>query len=164
MTVPADSRDARMPSQPERGGVFARGVAFWLDSLLLTVAIVALNWLFPLTILHNQLIFMGIVGVYRVIGEYFFGRTIAKALISMRVLYRDPDGLERRGADRLVFVIARNSWLLIGFLVWFWTPDQQLGWLIFVLFVSLAFTQLRATVMDLLAGARVIDTKDEWPR
>lgn len=161
MSTPEPSRPEPLGAEPdphpERGGLIARGVSFWFDSLLLSLILIAVMWAFPVPDLTNQLGFMTALGIYRVIGEHFFGCTLAKKMSNLRVSYRDGLGRERAGADRLAFVIARNSWLLVAGLVWFWAPDADLGWLIFVQFISLLFTNFHATIMDLVARARVLN-------
>lgn len=142
---------------PGRGSVVARGFSFWLDSMILSVLTVLVLWALPGYWQQNDLLFIFIVGVYRVICEFTWGRTIGKTLLSLRVLYRDRTGRERRGADRLVFVLLRHSWLLAAGPMWLWGSAADPGGLMFVLFLSMAFTSFRATVLDWLANARVID-------
>lgn len=143
---------------PKQGSVVSRGFGFWFDSMLLTLATLALTWLLPGSGRLPDLVFMFIVGAYRVVCEFTWGRTIGKTLLNLQVLYRTGEGVERRGADRLMFVLLRNSWLLVAGPVWLWTPDADLGGLMVVLFISMFFTRFRATVLDVLARARVIDT------
>lgn len=143
---------------PKQGSVVSRGFGFWFDSMLLTLATLAITWLLPGSGPLPDLMFIFIVGVYRVVCEFTWGRTIGKTLLNLRVLYRTGDGVERRGADRLVFVLLRNSWLLAAGPVWLWSSDVDLGGLMVVLFISMFFTSFRATVLDVLARARVIDT------
>lgn len=151
---------------PRRAGIYARGFAFWLDSILLSLSLVLLHlalrqlgldlpWFSGI----NQEFPLLLLGAYRIITEYFFGRSFGKAVTSVRVRYLDHDGGERRGVNRLFFVILRNSWLLVAGVFAFWAPDTDPGGLIILMLLNLLFRPDRRTLMDLLARAWVMDTK-----
>lgn len=157
MTGTRAAGESTADNWPERGSVIARGFSFWFDSMILSVLTALLMWALPGNWQHNDLGFIFSVGVYRVFCEFSWGRTIGKTLLSLRVLYRDRAGRERRGPDRLLFVLLRHSWLLAAGPMWLWNSDADLSGFMFVLFISMAFTSFRATVLDWLASARVID-------
>ncbi|MGP6174344.1 RDD family protein [Corynebacterium sp. A21] len=138
----------------------ARGFAFWVDKILLGLILLPLTGTFPMNEhLHNELLTTAAFGVYRVLCEFCWGRSPGKALMSLRVYYSDAHGQERSGWNRLLFVLLRNSWLLAAGIVWFWSSEAEVGGIAFLLFLSMFFTRDRATLMDILAKARVCDTK-----
>lgn len=153
-----DTDGAMAGNGSKPGNFVSRGFAFWFDSMLLTLATWAIIWLSPGSWLLPDLVFMFIVGIYRVVCEFTWGRTIGKTLMNLQVRYRASGDVERQGADRLAFVLLRNSWLLAAGPVWLWAQDVDLGGLMMVLFISMFFTSFRATVLDVLARARVIGT------
>lgn len=144
--------------EPRASSLTRRAIAFFFDSMLLSVLLPLIAWLLQQPQQPHELLSWTIFGLYRVIAETGWGTTAGKALVDLKVLYRDPTGGERTGIRRLGAALLRNSWLLIGAAVWLWNPENDLGWLLFLIALSMLFSRSRKSLMDHVAGAWVIHT------
>lgn len=140
-----------------------RFVAFFFDAMLLSVLLPLLAWLLQQPQHLPELLNGAVFGLYRVLAEARWGTTAGKALVDLKVRYRDRSGEERTGLQRLGAALLRNSWLLLGAVVWLWAPDTDLGWLMFLIALSMLFSRSRQSLADRLAGALVIHSLPPKP-
>lgn len=139
------------------GGLGRRGVAFFIDSTLFASLLIVMMWILQQP-QPPELVTWTLLGMYRVMGETFWGATPGKGLLDLKVFYSDPSGQERSGIQRFGAALLRNSWLLVGAAVWLWQPDHDLGGLMFLIALTMLFSKQRKTLVDQMAGAWVVKT------
>lgn len=133
-----------------------RGYAFAYDALALSLVFTVLALVTPVEPLTDNFIYVFILGVYRVIFEFFLGGTVGKALLRLRVYYFDQRQRPHKPLKKLGLVILRNSWLLVAGLSWCWSPDSNFRSLLVILAVIVAFLSYRIRVVNRNLNAEVL--------
>lgn len=101
------------------------------------------------------------VAVVRIIAETIWGTSPGKKLSGLGVAYRDAAGRPRRGAQRLLPAVIRNTWLWIPVLLSLIMPENLLSGLIVTALISLILRKDGRLLTDRLAGARVVNLPNQ---